>query len=410
VTERSLAVLSAARVVRVDTPGLRVSGLVDITISDGRILSIEPHSGPQDDAIDIGGRYVMPGLVNAHDHLYSKELRYPVAEMDLAAMRRQIDTRDEVETFAVMVANAWRGMAAGTLVIRDLGARHGLNTRLSEVFSKGLLFGPRVVAAGRPLVMTGGHVWTFGREADGPDECRKAVREQRKAGAEVIKVMASGGLSNFPNEDYTVSEFTGSELEAITGEAKKLGIPTCAHAFGVDAVAAVVNAGIDSIEHGVHLDEATVASMVTKGISYVPTMANMARIASPKLNTKAGIPGRARRFAAEVVEPQIESVGRAAAAGVRIGVGTDSTGTYSEELAALHGAGMTIEAVIRAATVDGAAICRVDAGVIEVGRLAFINVYDEDPRVDLSMLTHPSSVFAGATHMERSQLESLVNT
>jgi imidazolonepropionase-like amidohydrolase len=218
-------------------------------------------------------------------------------------------------------------------------------------------------------------------------------------------VRASGGLSTLPTEDYTVSEFTGSELEAITGEAKKLGIPTCAHAFGVDAVAAVVNAGIDSIEHGVHLDEATVASMVTKGISYVPTMANMARIASPKLNTKAGIPGRARRFAAEVVEPQIESVGRAAAAGVRIGVGT-----YSEELAALHGAGMTIEAVIRAATVDGAAICRVDAGVIEVGRLAFINVYDEDPRVDLSMLTHPSSVFAGATHMERSQLESLVNT
>jgi imidazolonepropionase-like amidohydrolase len=410
VTERSITVLSAARVVRVDTPGLPVSDLVDITIVDGRILSIEPYSGPQDHTIDIGGRYVMPGLVNAHDHLYSKELRYPLAGMDLAAMRRRIDTRDAVETFAVMVANAWREMVQGTLVIRDLGARHGLNTHVSKVFSKGLLFGPRVIAAGRPVVMTGGHVWTFGREADGPDDCRKAVREQRKAGAEVIKVMASGGLSNFPHEDYTVSEFTASELDAITGEAKKLGIPTCAHAFGADAVAAVVKAGIDSVDHGVHLDEETVASMVTKGISYVPTMANMARIASPEMNTEAGLPDRARRFTAEVVEPQVESVRRAAAAGVRIGVGTDSTGIYSEELAALHGAGMTIEEVIRAATIDGAAICRVDAGVIEAGRLAFINVYDDDPRDDLSMLTQPSSFFAGGKYMERSQLESLVDT
>jgi imidazolonepropionase-like amidohydrolase len=408
-THRSGVVLSAGRIVQVNMPGLPVSDPVDITVVDGRIVKVEPYQSGGVDVVDLDGRHVLPGMVNAHDHLYSKELRYPVAGMDLAAMRRQIDARDEIETFAVMVANALGQMADGTLVIRDLGARYGLNTKLSKVFSDGLLFGPRVVAAGRPIVMTGGHVWTFGREADGPDECRKAVREQRKAGAEVIKVMASGGLSNFPHEDYTVSEFTDAELEAIVSEAAKLGIPTCAHAFGVDAVAAAIRAGIDGVEHGVHLDDATVASMVAQNISYVPTMANMARIASPAMNADAGVPERARQFTSEVVEPQVESVNRAAAAGVRIGVGTDSTGTYAEELAALHAAGMTTEAIIRAATIDGAKICRVDAGVVETGKLALLNVYEDDPRNDLSNLTRPSSVFAGNSLLERSQLKSLVS-
>lgn len=407
-SEGSTVVLSAGRIVQVDMPGLPISDPADITVTDGLIVNVEPHQAGRDGAIDLDGRVVMPGLVNAHDHLYSKELRYPSDGMDLAAMRRQIDTRDEVETFAVMVANAWREMADGTLVIRDLGARHGLNTRLAKVFADGVLFGPKVVPAGRPVVMTGGHVWTFGREADGPDECRKAVREQRKAGAEVIKVMASGGLSNFPHEDYTVSEFTDEELDAITSEAAKLGIPTCAHAFGVDAVAAAVRAGINSVEHGVHLDDATIAAMLSQKISYVPTMANMARIASPEMNKGAGVPERAEQFTVEVVQPQVESVRRAAAAGIRIGVGTDSTGIYSEELEALHAAGMPMEAVIRAATIDGAEICRVDAGVIKSGKLALMNIYDEDPTADLATLTQPCAVFARSTLMERSQIESLV--
>lgn len=407
-TAQTPFVLRACRIVDVTTSGMPLSDMVDITVSDGRIAAIESHEAGRSHTVDLDGQFVMPGLVNAHDHLYSKELRYPSAGMDLAAMRRAIDTRDEVETFAVMVANGWREMADGTLVIRDLGARHGLNTRLAAVLRNGVLPGPYVVPAGRPVVMTGGHVWTFGREADGPDECRKAVREQRKAGADVIKVMASGGLSNFPHEDYTVSEFTDPELDAITSEARKLGIPTCAHAFGVDAVAAAVRAGIDSIEHGVHLDDDTVAAMVDHGTSYVPTMANMARIASPEMNAGAGVPDRARRFTTEVVEPQKASVRRAAEAGVRIGVGTDSTGIYSEELAALHDAGMSTEAVIRAATVDGAAICRVDAGSVEVGRRALLNVYATDPRGDLARLTEPDAVFDGSALFNRAALADLV--
>jgi imidazolonepropionase-like amidohydrolase len=405
----SPVVLSGVRVVRVDAPGLPLSDLVDIAVEEDRIAAIVPHAHVPDGRIDGGGRYLLPGLVNAHDHLYSKELRSPAPGMDLAAMRRSIDTRDEVETFAVMVRNAWEEMAQGVLVIRDLGARHGVNTRLAAVFREGILPGPHIVAAGRPIVMTGGHVWTFGREADGPDECRRAVREQRKAGARVIKVMASGGLSNFPQEDYSVCEFTDLELAAIVDEAHKLGLPTAAHAFGADAVEAAVRAGIDSIEHGVHLSDSIVSTMVEANISYVPTIANMQRLASTDLNQIAGVPERAERFRREIVEPQEASVRRAVAADMKIGVGSDSAGTYAEELQGLAAAGMSTERVIRAATVDGAAICRVDAGVVEEGRLALFALYDDDPRDELTRLTNPAAVFVRGRLFEQSHLKQWGN-
>ena len=401
------AVVSNVRVVQVDLPGMPVSDPVDITVTRGTITSIAPHGAGAGDAVNGGGRYVVPGLVNAHDHLYSKELRAPAPGMDIAAMRKQIDTRDEVETVAVMLRNAWRAMAEGVVVIRDLGARHGVNTRLASLLEREIMPGPMVVPAGRPIVMTGGHVWTFGREADGADDCRRAVREQKKAGAKVIKVMASGGLSNFPHEDYTVCEFTDEELSAITHEAAKLGLPTCAHAFGTDAIEAAVRAGIDSIEHGVHLDEQTVAMMMAKGIGYVPTIANMHRIASPALNDSAGVPERSERFDREIVQPQMGSVRRAIEAGIRIGVGTDSTGTYRDELALLMRAGMDSERVIRAATIDGAAICRVDAGVVAEGRVGMFGLHEDDPRADPLRLVEPSAVFASGRLYERHDLEVL---
>ena len=237
------------RILSVEDPGIPVSPPVDVDVADGRIVSITPSVGARPGGIDGGGQFLLPGLINSHDHLYSKELRSPTAGNDLRTMRRLIDRRDEALTAAVMIRNAWEEMAQGVLVVRDLGARHGLNTHVAGIFDRRILPGPVVVACGRPIVMTGGHVSTFGREADGPAECRKAVREQRRAGARVIKIMASGGLSNFPHESFDVPEYTGEELSAITAEARGLGLPTCAHAFGADAVEAAVGAGVDCIEH-----------------------------------------------------------------------------------------------------------------------------------------------------------------
>jgi imidazolonepropionase-like amidohydrolase len=392
------------RVIAVEEEGLPDSNS-SVIISAGRIADVTTQLPTVDRVIEGRGRFALPGLVNAHDHLYSKELRNPDPGMDIRAMRREIDGRDVPETLVVMLANAWSEMAEGVLVIRDLGARHALNTHLARIIDGGVVPGPVVVPSARPIVMTGGHVWTFGREADGPDDCRRAVREQRKAGAQVIKVMASGGVSNYPHEDYTVSEFTPPELEAITSEARKLGLPTCAHAYGEEAVSAAVDARIDGIEHGVRLDDGIIEKMVANQVAYVPTMANMQRIASVEMNAAAGVPERAAVFQREIVEPHMRSVTAALEAGVRIGIGTDSTGSYLEEIRALTLAGMGVEQVIRAATIEGARICRVDAGLIAPGRLALIALYDEDPRRDVEVLVRPSAVLIGGRFFDAERLE-----
>jgi imidazolonepropionase-like amidohydrolase len=402
------SVVNSVRIIQVGAAGLPLDGPTDIHVVGGRIAAVGSAPGTVTERFDGGGRYALPGLVNAHDHLYSKELRFPDPGMDIRVMRALIDTRGPSATLAVMLRNAWASMAEGVLVVRDLGARHGVNTDLARIIADGIVPGPAIVPAGRPIVMTGGHVWTFGREADGPDECRRAVREQRKAGAQVIKVMASGGVSNYPHEDYKVCEFTDDELVAIASEAKKLGLPTCAHAYGEDAVAAAVKAGIDGIEHGVHLGESTIAAMVAAGTSYVPTMANMQRIASPEMNQAAGVPERSEVFTREIVEPQRRSVARAIDAGVRIGVGTDSTGFYLDELRELRTAGMNVEQLIRSATIEGAKICRVPAGVIEPGRLALFSLYEQDPREDLDLLVAPSAVFCSGALFEVSEIKRLV--
>lgn len=364
-----------------------------VTIRRGRIAEVIPeHPGEPAAPRGTARRFALPGLVNCHDHLYSHELRYPLAGMDLAQMRKWLDMRDPIETVVRMAGTAWEELRHGILLIRDLGAVHGVNTTLSRLMNEGLLLGPEVVASGRPIVMTGGHVWTFGREADGADECRKAVREQAKAGARVIKIMGSGGLSRYPEEDFHIRQFSDDELRATIEEAHAHGLPTCAHVFGSDAVARVVDFGIDSVEHGVEISDATLDTMVKRDISYVPTMTNMERVASEDLNAHAGRAGRAEEMMKGVVLPQRSTFQRALAAGVRIGVGTDSTGDYQAELMRMSALGMSNDGVIAAATVNGYRICGRDRPAFTVGARANFVIFDSDPRADVSALATPAVV------------------
>lgn len=372
-----------------------------ILISDGIIREVGPAVPPSTESadlvVDAHGRYAVPGLVNAHDHLYSHELRDPLPGLGLSGMRRWLDSRTEHETLFTMLAAAQRQLAQGITTIRDLGAAGGLNTVLATLLSGGDITGPTIVAAGRPVVMTGGHVWTFGREADGPWDCRRAVREQARAGAKVIKIMGSGGLSHYPAEDFTVEQFTDEELAAVIDEAHRVGLPTCSHVFGAEAVDRVVRLGIDSVEHGVQISDQTLQLMAERGTSYVPTLTNMERIASADYNQAAGTPERSEILTAGVVGPHRQTVRRAVTAGVRIGVGTDSTGDYTEELLRLTELGMTPADVLRAATISGAEICRQPTGTIAVGLRADLALHADDPLADPTRLTSPDYVIqAGA--------------
>lgn len=380
----------------IDTRGPNDPEEVDILISGGRIERVERNIAVSDtEFLDGSGRYALPGFVNAHDHLYSHELRDPIPELGLSGMRAWLDSRSVPETVAVMLRNAQARLEKGIVVTRDVGANHGLNVDIASIVQQGLATGPVVVAAGRPIVMTGGHVYTFGLEADGPWACRAAVREQAKQGATVIKIMASGGLSRYPEEDFGLSEFSDEELNAIVDESHRRGLPACAHAFGTGAVHGAIGAGVDSIEHGVVIDSRDLDTMVDRDIAYVPTLSNMRRVAeiSRQQSEATGQdPGRFEELMEGVVEPHSETFTAAVEAGVRIGVGTDSTGDYGEELELMQSFGMSTEQIIKAATIDGAEICRVDAGVIAEGKLGSVLMYDSDPRLDLSRLANPDLV------------------
>ena len=369
-----------------------------ISVRDGVISAIsitKPEVAESDTVVDLEGRSALPGLVNAHDHLYSHELRTPRIGWGLPEMRAWLDVRDVPTTLATMLDAGLHGLTQGITTVRDLGALHGLNIALSRSVGGAQLLGPTVVPAGRPIVMTGGHVHGFGREADGPWDCRRAVREQVKAGAKIIKIMGSGGLSHFPAEDFGLPQFTEQELAAIVDEARSAGVPSCAHVFGADAVARVVEAGVDSVEHGVEIDDDTLQVMARRGVAYVPTLANMRRIASTEFNIAAGMPSRAEILREGVVKPHADTFRRALAAGVRIGLGTDSTGTYGEELEAMSELGMSFGQLLSAATIDGAAICRQMTGAIEVGRRADLAIYDFVPSRPAELVTPTHICTAG---------------
>lgn len=380
----------------------------DLTVQDGSIVAVGHvgRHGGEDRVVDLEGRFVTPGLVNAHDHLYSHELRHPYPGWGLAEMRSWLDARDISQTFATMLRSALLGLAQGITTVRDLGANHGLNVAFTRSVTSTGLLAPRVVPAGRPIVMTGGHVHAFGREADGPWECRRAVREQLKSGAEVIKIMASGGLSHYPDEDFGLPQFTDTELQAIVDEARAGNVPTCAHAFGRDAVHRAVACGVDSVEHGVDLADETIELMTAGDIAYVPTLANMRRIASPEFNANAGHPERAQVLEEGIVRPHGDSFRRAVEAGVRIGVGTDSTGTYGEELAAMHQLGMDPLEVLRAATTVGAGICRQASG-LSAGMPADLAIHDRDPLAEPHRLAEPSMVCVGGRLFDTGDLVSI---
>lgn len=368
----------------------------DLVIQSGRFIDIVPPARRPvpDETVDADGRFALPPLVNAHDHLYSHELGHPLPGLGLSSMRAMLDARTPAQTMGVMVRSAWTQLSQGVGVIRDLGAVHGVNIAVSDLFERGVIPGPDVVAAGRPIAMTGGHVWTFGREVDGPWEARKGVREQAKAGARVIKIMASGGLSHYPAEDFDLSQFTAEELVHIVDEAHAVGLPTCAHAFGERSVARAVAAGVDSIEHGVDIDEVTLDAMKRAGTGYVPTLTNMERVASMDYNQSGGTPDRSPILISGVVEPHRRTFQRAVRMGLRIGVGTDSTGDYLAEVLRMESLGMPSADVVRAATVDGALICLRRSNAIGKGSRASFSLYDTDPRLDLHQLTRPSMVFS----------------
>ena len=340
-------VLSGARII--DGTGTEPVRGRSVVVEKGVITAVvEDARAPRGNGVDLAGHTLLPGLINCHVHLCFGAEADPVRPL-----------REEPLALTAIKAllRARETARAGVTTVRDLGGREYVEIAARRAIQEGLIDGPRILAAGRPVCMTGGHGHWLGREADGPDDARKAVREQLKAGADVIKIIATGGVMT-PGVEPGSPQMTFEEMRAAIEEARKAGRRTAAHAMAATGISEAIDAGITSIEHGVFLTDEIVAHMRRDGTFLVPTLNAPTAIAAGGL--AAGIPAFMVRKSEQVVPAHVASFQLAHRAGVRIAAGADSGtplnfhGSLLPELSLMVKYGMTPLEAIRSATVTAA--------------------------------------------------------
>jgi imidazolonepropionase-like amidohydrolase len=357
---------------------------MDVLVEGGRVAAVGSGltARPDADVLDLAGRWLMPGLIDCHVHITF------AGDPQEAERASTVHTAELAWTAA---ENARRTLEAGVTTVRDLGARDGVAILLRDAIAAGRLPGPRMRAAGAIICMTGGHGWWIGRQADGPDDVRRAVREQLRAGADCIKFTATGGVMT-PRVDPRAASFTEAELAAGVEEAHKAFVRAAAHAQGTQGIKNAVRAGIDSIEHGIFLDDEVIEEMKRRGTFLVPTLAAPENISRHGL--AAGIPAYMVEKSDRVREAHRDSFRRAVRAGVRIAMGTDAGtpfnrhGANAEEVALMVACGMEPTAALLAATREAAELLDLahEMGTVTPGRWADLLILDGDPLQDIRVL------------------------
>jgi imidazolonepropionase-like amidohydrolase len=374
------------------------NGLVDRIVSgfDGPDLNDARQHGAKIDEVNLRESFVLPGLIDCHVHLsnvwdQSVRARFPQETPEFIAVRASAFARATLD--------------AGFTTVRDLGANEP-NTILGlrDAINQGIIVGPRILAAGHWIAMTGGHgdntlgyradlIPQPGPEkgiADGADECRKAVRAQIKLGADVIKLTATGGVLSASSAGLA-QHFTQDELNSIVQTAHSLGRKAAAHAHGVDGINASLRAGCDSIEHATYLNDESIKLFKEHGAYYVPTL-----LAAKTVADNAKIPG----YYLAVVAAKAEKVGpvameafrKAHAAGVKIAFGTDTGvsphGQNAREFALMVQGGMSPGEAIYSATVSAADLLGISSqvGTLETGKAADLIAVKGDPLKDITEL------------------------
>ncbi|NJL14702.1 MAG: amidohydrolase family protein [Microscillaceae bacterium] len=370
---------------------------VTLIVRENKIEKIETgYLNPPEGAvaIDLKNHFVLPGLMDMHVHIESEQ-------SPLAYTERFTLNKEDVAFRAAHYAKIT--LLAGFTTVRDLGGS-GVNIALRKAIDSKWALGPRIFTAGKSLAPTGGHADpTNGYRNDlmgdpgpeigvinGPDDCRKAVRQQVKLGADVIKITATGGVLSVAKDGHR-PQFTEEEIRAVIETARDFGITVAAHAHGAEGMKRAIRAGISSIEHGTMMDDEVIQLMIEKGTYYVPTI-----LAGEYVAREAKIPGR---FPALVVPkalaigPQIKSTfARAYKAGVKIAFGTDTGvsphGQNAQEFALMVEAGMPPMKAIQSATLEAARLLQIEAqlGTLSPGKLADIVAVAEDPLQNIRAL------------------------
>jgi len=342
-----------------------------------------------DQVVDLKGRYVMPGMINAHTHIvfdpYAKLLQAEPAEPSTP------------KTTVLALKNLKSLLSDGVTYIRDVGSEDDIDIELAKLERKDRLLSPGIIASGNALTMTGGHSCTHGFEVDGADEVLKYTRFLLKKGVNNIKLMATGGVSYDGETPYDI-QLTEAELKAAVEQAHYKGKTACAHAQGTKGIQNALRAGVDSVEHAIYLDEETVDMFLQKGAYIVPTL-----VAPWAINQNTELlPSYMVEKSLAMAEAHMESIQMAVKAGVPLAMGTDSGtacnnfDTHSSfELELMVSAGATNLQALQAATINAANLLQIDkqVGTIETDKLADFIILEDNPLEDIKHLQAEKMVY-----------------
>lgn len=393
-------ILRPGRILDVRTGEIRSHQAI---VTEGqRILEIGPtgevKAAAGDTTVDLPEATLLPGLIDMHTHL----------TMDLNALGYSglgISTAREALHGA---RNARRTLEAGFTTVRNVGASDYADIALRDAINDGDVIGPRIVASGPALGITGGHCdenllppafhFAAGGVADGVEAVQHKVREVIKYGADVIKICATGGVLS-KGDDPNASQFTREEMKAIVADAHRLGRRVAAHAHGAEGVRWASEAGVDSVEHGHLMDDAAIATLKKNGTYLVPTLflteylqQNMEHSDVPEFSKEK------MRWIAGAAQ---QNVKKAFDAGVKVALGTDAAvyphGLNAGEFHVYVKMGMTPLAAIQTATINAADLLgwTKQVGTLEPGKFADLIAVDGDPTKDVTILEHVRFVMKG---------------
>ncbi|WP_165322956.1 amidohydrolase family protein [Rhizorhabdus phycosphaerae] len=381
-------------------PGKAPRGPSTIVIRDGKIAEVRngyAEALPGATLVDLKDRFVMPGLIDMHVHLWG-------IGGDPMRARMGALNRDEADDMLNAIGNARTTLEAGFTTVRDLGGNARGMRAMREGVERGDIAGPTIINAGAPISVSGGHgdrtnglAETFAEAVhqhatntcDGPDDCRRAVREQVALGAQAIKYMSTGGvLSNVSGG--LGRAMTDEEMKAIIDTAHGLGRKVATHSHAAAGTKAAIAAGVDTVDHGTFLDDETIKAFKANGTWLVPTM--IAPVTAVEQARAGALPPAVIPKAEEAAAAAFANHSKAIAAGVKVAFGTDSGvsrhGLNAREFTLLVKAGMTPAAALKAATVNAAEALGRSAsiGTIEPGKDADIIALAGSPLEDVARM------------------------
>lgn len=370
-----------------------------IVCEGDRILEILPAAEqmPEGSKFDLGGKWVIPGLINLHEHQTYKRLVGP-----LFGPKGSFFQITDAALTQRAIRSAMYSLRMGITTILEAGAPGNIPYTMRQATAEGSVPGPRMLITGQAFSITGGHGCELCIEVDTPDEMRKGVRSSFKKGVDAIKLLSSEEPVAVSEGEPVIAEISEEMIRAAVEEAHNVHSLVSIHAMGTEQLGRSIRAGVDIINHGAFLNDALAEAMAGKGITLIPTLS------SYRLTAHTAF-GRGEAWSAKhkTLWPAFdEAVAAARRAGVRIAIGTDSVGDFFHEMEMLHRRGMSTAECLQAATLNGAQALKQEKnlGSIVPGKYADFVVLDANPLQDLSVLRKPVSVIKGAKRYDPARL------